>query len=109
MTPAALIRAVRRRNGLTQAELARRAGTSQPVISAYERGVRDPTVGTLRRLVEAAGERLEISARPSGSGIPPATTLEARARRLLDALSVADAVPPRRRSRRLQAPRLVSR
>ncbi|MDQ3470739.1 MAG: helix-turn-helix domain-containing protein, partial [Actinomycetota bacterium] len=43
MTPAALIRTTRTRAGLTQAELARRAGTSQPVISAYEHGRRDPS------------------------------------------------------------------
>ena len=43
MTPAQLIEAVRRRHGLTQVELARRAGTSQPVVSAYEHARRDPT------------------------------------------------------------------
>ena len=46
MKPETLIRAARRRAGLTQAELARRAGTSQPVVSAYEHGRRDPSVGT---------------------------------------------------------------
>ena len=57
-----IIQAVRRRQGLTQAELARRAGTSQPVISAYEHGRRDPTYQTLRKLVEAGGERLQMDA-----------------------------------------------
>ena len=57
-----IIRAVRRRQGLTQAELARRAGTSQPVVSAYEHGHRDPTCATLRRLVEAGGEQLVLDA-----------------------------------------------
>jgi transcriptional regulator with XRE-family HTH domain len=99
---------VRRRRGLTQAELARRAGTSQPVVSAYERGHRDPTLGTLERLVAAGGERLRIDASMPASDLPPATTPEEHGRRLLDVLSIADAVPARRRSRRLDAPRLVS-
>jgi transcriptional regulator with XRE-family HTH domain len=55
MEPAQLLRTVRRRRGLTQAALARAGGTSQPVISAYEAGRRDPSYGTLRRLVGAAG------------------------------------------------------
>jgi len=110
MEPGALIAAARRRAGLTQAELARRAGTSQPVISAYEHGRRDPSVATLRRLVEAAGERLHVSAVPAeSSDIPPPADLDAHARRLLDVLSIADAIPRRRLSTMLRAPRMVSR
>ena len=106
----ALIRTARRRNGLSQAELARRAGTSQPVISAYEHGRRDPSVGTLARLVRATGERLEVRsvARPN-SDLPPPLDLDEHARRLLDVLSVADAFPKRARTTTLDAPRLVSR
>ena len=109
MTAAAIIRASRRRQGLTQAELARRAGTSQPVISAYEHGRRDPTLETLRRLVEAGGERLRVDAVRPGPGQPTPADARAHARRLLDVLSLADAIPVRRRSRVLEAPRLVSR
>ena len=108
MTPAQLIAAVRRRRGLTQAELAARAGTSQPVISAYEHGRRDPTYRTLSKLVEAGGERLAIDARPQAD-VPPAGSPEEHARRLADVLSLADAVPARPRSLVLDAPRLVSR
>jgi hypothetical protein len=108
VTPAELIRAVRRRSGLTQTDLARRAGTSQPVVSAYEHGRRDPTVGTLRKLVEASGERLHLDAAPEGPDLPPAATPEEHARRLLDVLSLADAIPARPRSAVLRAPRLVS-
>ena len=100
--------AVRLRNGLTQGELARRAGTSQPVVSAYEHGRRDPTFSTLRKLVEAGGERLIVDARPQLPDGPAAATPEEHARRLLDVLSLADAIPVRPRSRRLRAPRLVS-
>jgi len=109
MQAADLLRSVRRRRGLTQAALARSAGTSQPVISAYEAGRRDPTVGTLRRLVAAAGEDLELSARPATSDLPPPADLTEHARRLLDVLSLADALPQRPRPRTLEAPRLVSR
>jgi hypothetical protein len=103
-----LIRSVRRRQGLTQAELARRAGTSQPVVSAYEHGRRDPSYETLRKLVEAAGERLRVDATAPVSDLPPARDAREHARRLLDVLSLADAIPTRRRDGRLDAPRMVS-
>jgi transcriptional regulator with XRE-family HTH domain len=107
--PADLIKSVRRRHGLTQAELARRAGTSQPVVSAYEHGRRDPTYTTLRKLVEAGGERLHISAASPRNDLRPAADAHEHATRLVDVLSLADAIPARRRSRVLVAPRLVSR
>jgi uncharacterized protein len=103
-----LLRTVRRRRGLTQADLARRAGTSQPVISAYEHGRRDPTFGTLERLVEAAGEHLRIGAEAANGGPPPARDLAEHARRLVDVLLLADAIPSRPRPRTLRAPRIVS-
>ena len=109
MQPAELLRTVRRRRGLTQAALARAAGTSQPVISAYEAGRRDPTYGTLRRLIAAAGEDLELSAQAPGSDLPPPVGLDGHARRLADVLSLADALPRRRRAAARDAPRLVSR
>jgi transcriptional regulator with XRE-family HTH domain len=108
VTPAELLRAVRRRRGLTQAELARRAGTSQPVVSAYEHGRRDPTYDTLRKLIEAGGERLVLRAEPETSDLPRPGSVDEHARRLLDVLSLADAIPVRRTSALLQAPRLVS-
>ena len=109
MKAAGVIRASRQRQGLTQAELARRAGTSQPVISAYEHGRRDPTLETLRKLVEAGGERLQVAAVLPGPDQPPPADAREHARRLLDVLTLADAIPVRRRTRVLTAPRLVSR
>ena len=108
MEPGALLETVRRRNGLTQAELARRAGTSQPVISAYERGHRDPTFGTLRRLVAAGGADLRLEAVAAASDLPRPADAAEHGRRLLDVLSLADAVPTRRRAEHLDAPRIVS-
>ncbi|MGH9112026.1 MAG: helix-turn-helix domain-containing protein [Acidimicrobiales bacterium] len=56
----AVIREARRRSGLSQAELARRAGVSQPVISAYESGRRGPGLSMLAKLVEASGHHLRV-------------------------------------------------
>lgn len=93
---------------MTQQELAARAGTSQPVISAYERGHRDPTYRTLQRLVEAGGERVVLDATPPVTDLPPPADKAEHARRLVDVLSLADAIPARRRATTLHAPRLVS-
>ncbi len=50
-----LIRMARRQAGLTQQALAKRAGTSQAAMSAYESGRRSPSVDTLCRILNAAG------------------------------------------------------
>lgn len=50
-----MIRAARHRAGLTQEQLASRAGTAAPNISAYENGGRQPRGDVLLRLVAAAG------------------------------------------------------
>lgn len=47
--------------GLSQTELARRMGTSQPVIARIEGGGSTPTVDMLDRLARATGRRLEIT------------------------------------------------
>lgn len=58
---AAMLRAARREAGLTQAQLAIRAGVPQSVISAYENGRRQPSLTTLRRLVDASGGTLSVT------------------------------------------------
>jgi transcriptional regulator with XRE-family HTH domain len=58
----ALIRAARAEAGLTQAQLARRLGTSQPAIVKLERPGANPTVRTLDRVLRATGHRLELTA-----------------------------------------------
>jgi len=55
-----LIRLARHDGGLSQRDLARRAGTSQAAIAAYEAGKRSPTLDTLARIVRAAGQDLRI-------------------------------------------------
>lgn len=109
MQAAQLIRHARVRRGLSQSQLATRAGTSQPVVSAYEHGRRDPGTETLRRLVAAAGERLELRLAAAMPDLPPPADPTEHGRRLVDLLLLADAIPSRPRPRELDAPRLVSR
>lgn len=62
---ARLIKEARTAAGLTQAELARRARTSQPTVAAYESGDKVPTAGTLERLLRAAGATLSVHPAPA--------------------------------------------
>lgn len=57
-TVATDLRTARRRAGLTQRQLAERAGTSQAAVARYERGRTVPDVATLARLLAAAGYAL---------------------------------------------------
>jgi transcriptional regulator with XRE-family HTH domain len=54
----------RNRAGLTQQELARKMGTTQPVVARLESGRVRPSMRTLERLAEATGSRLLISFEP---------------------------------------------
>lgn len=62
-----LVRIARNRAGLTQAQLALRARTSQAAISAYESGRRSPSVDTLSRILQAAGFELRMRIAPPDS------------------------------------------
>ena len=61
MGPGSFVRSVRRRHGLTQAELARRVGTSRASIARLEADGVAPTIATLERILLAVGEELELS------------------------------------------------
>jgi hypothetical protein len=63
---ASLIREARHGAGLTQAQLAARAGTSQPAVARYESGEASPSVRTLERLLRAAGQRVRLASEPAG-------------------------------------------
>ncbi|MGH8910679.1 MAG: helix-turn-helix transcriptional regulator [Egibacteraceae bacterium] len=54
------VRQLRLRAGLSQAELARRIGTTQPAIARLEAGGTSPSIHTLDRVARALGARLEI-------------------------------------------------
>ncbi len=55
-----LLYLARQAEGLTQEAAARRAGTSQPTWSAYERGTKSPTLPVLERIVHALGYELDL-------------------------------------------------
>jgi predicted transcriptional regulator len=63
-----LIRAARRRAGLSQKQLAERLAVSQPVVARLERRGANPRVSTLDRVIAATGHGLEMSLSPP-SGI----------------------------------------
>ena len=58
MEPGGLLERARASAGLTQDELARRAGTSRTTLSAYENGRKSPMVATFARLLAEAGYEL---------------------------------------------------
>ena len=60
------VRRVRIEKGLTQEELAERAGTSQFYISSLEAGLRNPTVVTVASLAQALGVDHLALLRPNG-------------------------------------------
>jgi predicted nucleotidyltransferase/DNA-binding XRE family transcriptional regulator len=65
----ALLREARIRAGLSQTELAARAGVAQSVISVYESGQRQPSLLTLATLIEATGHRIDLRLRKDPSGL----------------------------------------
>ncbi len=88
-----LIGDIRRLSGLSQAELARRAGLTRSVVNVYERGRREPGVDALARIAAAAGMRLRV-----GRSLDVVDSV--RAGRILEqVLDLAEALPQRRRGR----------
>jgi transcriptional regulator with XRE-family HTH domain len=59
-----LIRTARQAAGITQVELAARAGTTQPAVASYESGAKKPTLATLSRLLDGCEHDIEVLARP---------------------------------------------
>ena len=55
----------RTRAGLTQAELAERMETTQPVVARLESGRARPSARTLEKIARATGTRLRISFDPA--------------------------------------------
>lgn len=89
-----MLRRAREARGWSQATLALNSGVSQPVVSAYESGAREPTVASLRRLTRAMGLEL-VMVPPVRSAPDP----RAAARQLEDVLSLAESMhlrPPLR-------------
>jgi transcriptional regulator with XRE-family HTH domain len=86
----------RRKAGLTQAQLAARAGVARSAVAMYERGSREPGAEVFLTLLAAAGSRLELrdfSAQDLRRG-----------RQLADLLELADALPHRWPGDRIEFP-----
>lgn len=83
-----LLRKARESAGLSQSELARRAGVAQSVVSAYESGKRQPALPTLSRLIAATGHQMTINVERSDPGVRglPDTPLGRRVRKHRQAL-----------------------
>ncbi len=60
-----MIREARCRSRLSQTDLARRAGVTQPVISAYESDRREPSFRMLIKLIEATGHQVTVELVPA--------------------------------------------
>jgi transcriptional regulator with XRE-family HTH domain len=83
MSPGELLRDARRRHGLTQAQLAARARTSQAAISRIERDLVSPSVATLASLLDLMNEELVLQAREVDWGHDQ-TRLEANLKKTAD-------------------------
>lgn len=81
----------RRRAGLSQAELARRAGIPRSVMNVYEHGRREPSAEMFQRILRAAGFQLGLQ--PVEQPVDP----ERAGRILEDVLGLAEALPHRPR------------
>lgn len=66
---ASAVMAARCHAGLTQAELAKRMGTTQSVIARLETGRSRPSTSTLEKLAKATGTKLRIAFEPKKAGL----------------------------------------
>jgi transcriptional regulator with XRE-family HTH domain len=92
-------------SGLSQAELARRAGMPRSVVNAYLKGGREPGADALARLAAAGGFEQRLERRR------PPVDPERAGRILIQVLELAEALPFRPRADRLPsvAERLAER
>ena len=100
---AELLERVRLAAGLSQEDLATRAGTSRSTLSAYESGRVVPSVETLARVVRGAGFDLapELTIAPATDD---GSDTAARGRELVEVLELA-AMFPARHAKTLEYPR----
>jgi transcriptional regulator with XRE-family HTH domain len=90
------------RSGLSQAELARRAGIPRSVLNVYLKGRREPGANALIRLAGAAGFDLGLERRE------PAVDPERAGKILVQVLELAEALPFRPRAE-MEFPPLAER
>jgi transcriptional regulator with XRE-family HTH domain len=89
MQPGRIIRQRRLANGLTQQQLALRAGSTQAAISRLERDELSPTFETFERLLAVMGEEAELSVRRSEVDYDRARLRSLRARPPEERLALA--------------------
>jgi transcriptional regulator with XRE-family HTH domain len=85
-------RKILNRSGLSQAELARRAGMPRSVVNAYVRGKREPGADALARLAAAGGLELKLERRR------PPVDVKRAGKILVQVLELAEALPFRPRA-----------
>jgi transcriptional regulator with XRE-family HTH domain len=105
MDAGTMLQAARKRADLTQGELARRAGTSQATVSAYESGSKQPSVATFSRLLAATGSRLTVEPLRRPLAEPSAAELARAGDTLAEVITLAEALPVRHR-KKLRYPRI---
>ena len=87
-----VVREARRRAGLSQAELAQRAGVPKSTVGRIESGARMPSTEMVERLVRAAGLEVSVSLSepdPGTDSMFERTLCRSPAERLADATRVA--------------------
>lgn len=99
---ASLIAQIHARSGLSQAELARRAGITRSVLNAYLHGTREPGTDAMLRIAAAGGMDLQLASRK------PPVDPERASRILVQVLELAEALPFRPRAE-MQFPPLAQR
>jgi len=99
---ATMIREIRDRSGLSQAELARRAGLPRSVVNAYLKGKREPGADALARLAAAGGFELRLDRRS------PPVDAERASKILVQVLELAEVLPYRPKPE-MAYPRLADR
>jgi transcriptional regulator with XRE-family HTH domain len=87
--PGVIIRRRRLANGLTQSQLALRAGSTQAAISRLERREVSPTFETFERLLAVMGEDAEIAVRRGAADYDRARLLALRSRPAAERLALA--------------------
>ena len=88
-TPGGILRERRRAHGLTQAQLALRAGSTQAAISRVERDELSPTIETFKRLLATLGESVAIEVHRDAGGPDEAHLADLLARTPAERLELA--------------------
>ena len=89
---ARLIAEIAAQSGVSQAELARRAGLDRSVLNAYAHGRRQPSVAALGRIARGAGFQLELAPSRTDADLEHAGTV------LSQVLDLAGSMPFRPRA-----------